>query len=139
MGDRNQIIIASLTFIALLLFGPTQSTGLVVRFAYLLLIPMAVWFGLRRFRERWGFDPELDERISRALIASLSGVLFVFAYHRLNLTHHLECSQWVPSRDGQECVGDDVVVKGGDLAGAAISLLSSCFAFWLAISKRDES
>ena len=137
MSERNRKYIAILIFVALLMFGPVQSTGLVIRLAYLIVVPTAVWFGLKRLGERWDLDPELDERISRALTASLSGVLFVIAYHEISLTHHMECSQWVPTRDGQECVGDDVMVKGGDFAGAAISLLLGCFAFWHAISERD--
>jgi hypothetical protein len=138
MSEINRSYITTLAFFALLMLGPIQPYGLAIRFAYLLALPTAVWFGLKWFGERWHVDAEFDERINRALTASLSGVFFVIAYHEFTLTHHMECSQWVPTRDGQECVGDDVVVKGGDIVGGAISLLVCSLAFWHAISKRGE-
>lgn len=139
MSDRNRSYIATLTFVALLMLGPVQPYGLVIRFAYLIAAPMAVWFGLKWSSQRWHVDAGLDERINRALTASLSGVFFVLAYHEITLTHHMECNNWIPTRDGQECVGDDVVVRGADIASAAISLFLCCLAFWCAISERGKS
>lgn len=120
------------------MLGPVEPHGLVFRIAYLIIVPIAVWFALKWSSQRWPFDAELDERINRALTASLSGIFFVLAYDRLNMTNHLECNQWIQTRDGRECVGDDIMVKGADIAGGAILLLLGCLAYWGAIVENDK-
>lgn len=60
----------------------------------------------------------------KRLIAQVVVVLaLIGAYHYYTAESHLECTQEVRTRDGSECVGDYVRVKGNDLGSVVLMLI----------------
>jgi hypothetical protein len=138
LSSRNREYIVLLVFVALLLFGPVEPYGLVIRLAYLAVIPSILWFGLWYWGGRLDIDALTNERINRAITGSIAGVLLVGAYLTYTAGHHQECTQYARTSDGRECVGDYVTVAGGDPGMALMLLLFAGIAFWIAISRESD-
>jgi len=138
LSDNNIKLIVGLIFVCLLLFG-SMELGLIFRIAYLIIIPIVAWLVLRYLGKRWDLGILENDRLNRAIFACIAGVLLVGAYLSYNSKYHTECTQTVQTRDGQECVGDYIAVKGSDKSGALIQIMLSGGALWWAVSKkRDE-
>ena len=52
--------------------------------------------------------------------------------------YHTECDQYIQTRDGQECVGDYITVKGPDKEGAFMGIMFAGLFMWYAVSKRKD-
>ena len=136
-GNINYIV--ALIFFALLTFGPVEPYGLVVRVLYLIAVPLVLWFALRFFGRLLNLEPRDNDHISRAITASISGMLIVAAYQRYTAKYHAVCTQSV--RDGQggsECVGDFVTALGPDKGTGFALVVFAGLAFWLAIARRPS-
>jgi hypothetical protein len=130
-------ILAWIVFGALLLFGPVEPYGLIVRTAYLVLIPAATWLVSRWTVRRWRISQAFTHRLVPVLWGAFGGTLLCGAYQSATSTYHLACTQEIMTRDGKECVGDEVPVEGPDLGMAFFLVLASGFAFWVGAAKRD--
>jgi len=137
-SSRNRNYVVLLVFVALLLFGPVEPYGLVIRLAYLAAIPTIIWFVLWYWGDEWDIDPLTNDRINRAITGSLTGVLLVGAYLTYTASTHSECTRSVLTRDGSECVGDYVTVGGGDKGMALMMVVFAGFAFWAAVSRDSD-
>jgi hypothetical protein len=60
----------------------------------------------------------------------VAGVALVWSYQAYTSKYHIECDQEIETRDGRECVGDNVVVKGGDKVAALLLVVIAGFIFW---------
>lgn len=47
LSEKNRNYIVTIVFVALLVFGPVQPYGLVIRSLYLAAVPTALWLALR--------------------------------------------------------------------------------------------
>ncbi|QQR50563.1 hypothetical protein IPF86_01430 [Candidatus Nomurabacteria bacterium] len=138
LSSGNRSFIVGMVFVALFLFGPVEPYGFLVRIAYLIIFPSLVWLILYFWGRKWGMDKLSNDRLWRALIAIVAGVLLVQAYFSFNAKYHSECAQRIQTRDGSECVGDYVTVKGPNIEGGFLEIIFAGFAIWLAVSKRSE-
>ncbi len=134
-NNRNLLVVLFATF--LLIWGPIEPYGLVVRFAYLLMLPTLLWLGLSYFGRKWKVDQESNDRLTRAVAGIIAGVFFVGAYFAFTAKYHQECTQTVRTSDGTECVGDYMGVKGPDIAEAVLLITFGAVATWYAVSKRE--
>jgi len=140
MNARKCIVGAVL--VALLMWGPIDRSWpawLLIRTAYLVLIPLAVWFALEFIWKRWQPDTASENRLNRALAGAAAGMLVVFAVLKAQDDFHMECTEWAPTHDGQECVGDDVPVPGADWGAVAMLVLAAGVAFWVCVRPQDPS
>jgi hypothetical protein len=137
----SQKYLVGVVFIALLIWGPIDHSWpawLVIRISYLILIPIIVWFILNLIWKVWRPNTEAEDRLIRALTSATSGVLFVLAILELISDTHIGSTIWIQTREGQEAVGDDIIVQGSDW-GAGIILFGLCaLSFWHSISSREE-
>ena len=138
LSNENIKFIVILTVIFLLLYGPIQPYGLVIRIAYLVIIPTIIWKGLKYFGKTWEMDKVSNDRLNRTLFAIVAGILLVSAYSSHASKYHTECDQYARTRDGQECVGDYTTVKGPDKSGMIMKLIFAGFAIWLSIAEKPE-
>lgn len=133
LSRENRNFLVGLVFALLLIFGPVEPYGMLVRIVYLITIPVLVYFFLKSFGKKWAIDE------SRAVVACIAGALLVGAYLSLTANYHTKCDQYVQTRDGQECVGDYVTVKGPDKSGAFMQLVFAGFAIWYAIKRKEDN
>jgi len=137
MGSRKYIV--GMVAVALLIWGPLDRSWpawLAIRTAYLILVPLAIWFLLGWIWKRWQPDPATERRLQRSLAGATAGVLLVFAVMEAMSDTHLGNTMWVSDgHGGKEAVGDDVVLPGPDWGNVLMLLGGSGFAFWLSISK----
>ena len=138
LSQSNRTFIVSVFTIALLLLGTVEPYGMVIRIAYLILLPVALWYGLRYFGSRWRMGELENDRLNRAIAGIIAGVLFVQAFSYWTASHHMECTQEVQTRDGIECVGDYVTAKGPDRSKAFTVAFFGGLAVWYAITKRSS-
>lgn len=139
LSPKNRTAIVTIFFVALLLFGPVEPFGLFARLAYLVILPTTAWFILTFIGRLFDIDEVSNDRISRALAASVAGALFVAACMSFTAESHSECSHLVRAVDGsRECVGDDVTVPGPDYGAGLMYIFLACAAFGLAISRRSD-
>lgn len=140
LSDRNQKFIVILVAVILLVFGPIEPFGLVIRFAYLIIIPALIWLALRHWGKNWKMDWSSNDRLNRTLVAVIAGALLVGAYLSYTASYHAECNQYARTPEGgSECVGDYVTVKGPDKFKALVEVVFAGMAIWYAVSKRPES
>lgn len=134
-GENKNLIL--ITFVILLLiWGPIEPYGLVVRIGYLLALPAILLFVLNRLGRKWNAGVEENDRLNRAITGAIAGSLFVGAYLSFTSTHRMECTQEVRTREGMECVGEYVAVKGRDISGAYIFTVLGGVVFWSAAFRR---
>lgn len=138
LNSSNRKLLVALLFAILLIWGPIEPYGMIARIAYLVILPTLLWFGLGYFTKGLDIDKSTNDRLTRAIAGILAGAFFVGAYLSFTAPYHTVCTQEVQTRDGAECVGDYVGVKGGDKVGAFMSILFGGFASWYAIAKHEE-
>lgn len=137
-SSSNLSYIAGLTFVALLLLGPVEPYGMMTRILYLIAVPFAVWFALRFMGNHLDIDAQANDYVSRAITASLAGMLFLAAYQESTARQHMECSESVRDGDSTECIGELVMKPGPDKGNAFILILFAGLAFGVAISRRPS-
>lgn len=141
LSEANTNLIVILIFISLLIFGPIEPYGTYFRVAYLIIIPLLAWLILRYFNKKNAAGALANEYLNRAIYAVVAGILLCYAYSALTSKTHLECSQYINTRDGHECIGDYVTRSGPDKTTAITATAFAICAFWLAITKKktDET
>lgn len=135
LSPSNRNYIVGLVFFALLMLGPVQPYGMMVRTTYLILIPAAVWFALRLFGKHLDIDTQSNDYINRAITASLAGMLILAAYQAATAERHAVCTQSAPDGD---CIGDLITKSGPDNATAFMLVQFAGLAFWGAIMRRPS-
>ena len=138
LSPENRTFIVALTAVLVLIFGPIEPYGMVVRTLYLLGIPTLLWLLLRYWGTRWKIGSMTNDYITRTLFGCIAGSLIVGGFLSFTADYHSICGQYVQARDGQECVGDYVTVKGRDVLAALMQALGAVFAFWLGVSQRTD-
>lgn len=137
LSSANRTYIVTLVFGVLLIFGPVEPYGLTIRLLYLFLIPAGVWLIIGLLGTHLDVDSRINDHISRALSASIAGMLVVAAYQSFTAKQHLECTQYAgDGQGGRECVGDFVTTRGPDKGEAFMLILLAGVAFWVAIAPR---
>ncbi|MEP7351026.1 MAG: hypothetical protein ABI668_13895 [Sphingorhabdus sp.] len=139
LNEKNRNYIVTIVFVALLVFGPVQPYGRVIRFAYLAAIPALLWLTLRFGGEKLDLSPDDNDRLNRGITAAIAGMLTVAAYQEATAKYHGECTQTV--RDGQggyDCVGDTVTVMGPDYGTAFMLIAFAAVAFWAATARKSN-
>lgn len=139
LSSNNRNLIVAIFFVVLLLWGPITPYGLIVRIAYLVVLPIILWFILGYVGNQWKADKSTNNRLTRGIAGIIAGVMFVGAYLSFTAHYHTECTQSVQTRDGSECVGDYVTAPGRDISGAIISVALGAVATWYAISKHNDN
>lgn len=139
LSKKNRNYIVGIVFVALLLFGPVQPYGMVIRVTYLAAIPAILWLALRYVGGKLEMDTIDNDRLYRGITALIAGMLVVAAYQSATATHHGECSQMVrDGHGGYECVGDIVTAKGADRGIAVMWIVFAGVAFWVAIARKSN-
>lgn len=139
LNEKNRNYIVGIVFVALLIFGPVQPYGMVVRAVYLAGIPAVLWLALRYGGENLELRPDDNDRLNRSITAAIAGMLVVAAFQAATATHHGECTQTVrDGQDGHECVGDTITVKGPDYGMAFMWITMAGFAFWGATTRKSN-
>jgi hypothetical protein len=134
----QETIIAWAIFVLLLLVGPIEPYGVVVRILYLIIIPLAVWYVLKHLGKGWNINSEMNERIQRLIFGMIAGVLFFGSYLSATSRYHIECTYSVQTRDGQECVGDYKSTNGPDWGGAVVLFGGGLVFIWLAVTNKKS-
>ncbi len=136
-GNRNYIV--TLIFVGLLIFGPVDPYGLVVRIGYLFAVPTAIWLGLPFVGRALNIDARTNDHINRALTASAAGALAVAACLSFTAANHSECTKYARDGDGgRECVGETVTRPGPDIANALMLTFLAGIAFWIAVARKPD-
>ncbi|MFA6304819.1 MAG: hypothetical protein WCV73_02835 [Patescibacteria group bacterium] len=135
--NNRRLIVIIFVFI-LLFWGPIEPFGLVIRIAYVILLPILLWYFLKHFGQNWDGGKLANDRLTRGIIGIIAGVLFVGAYFYATSKYHTECTQEIQTRDGIECVGDYVPVKGPDHVNAIFLVALGITATWYSIFRRNE-
>lgn len=137
LSNANRNYVVALAFFALLVFGPVEPYGLLIRMLYLVAVPVFIWFLLWLFGRYFSIDPVTNDYINRALTASIAGMLLAAAYVSFTSEYHLECTQYARDGDGsKECVGELITVPGPDKGNAFMLILLAGVAFWIAVASR---
>ncbi len=139
LNSNNRNLLVGLLFVVLLIWGPIEPYGMVVRIAYLIALPALLWLGLGYFGSKWKGDELANDRLARGIAGIIAGAFFIGAYLSFTAPYHTECTQSVQTRDGTECVGDYVTAKGRDVSGAFIQVVFGALATWYAISKHEDN
>jgi hypothetical protein len=137
MGCRNYIVGA--VAVALLMWGPLDHSWpvwWVIRFGYLIAIPVATWFFLGWLWGRWKPDAAAEDRLRRALAAATAGVFALGAVTMATADSHGDNTQWVQSREGMEAVGEDIEVPGPDWYIVMLLSFVAVSAFYMSVSAK---
>jgi len=136
--DNRKLIVAVFT-IVLLFWGPVVPYGMVVRIAYLILLPTLLWFILGYLGSKLDTNKITNDRLTRAIVSMIAAALFIGAYFAFTADYHTECDHEVRTGDGTECIGDYVTVKGNDKVAGVIQLILGGVATWYAVSKHEKN
>src|SRR5258708_9820399 len=105
LSTNNRELLVIIVFLCLLLWGPIEPYGILVRCVYLVVLPTALWFILGYFGDKWRGDEHANNRLSRGVGGIIAGVFFVGAFLSFTANYHTVCTQSVQTSDGSECVG----------------------------------
>lgn len=133
LSSKNRSYVVTLVFVALLIFGPVQPYGMVVRIVSLVAVPTAVWLILRYIGSRWDLDAIANDHINRAITASIAGMLAAASFQAFTAKYHHKCTRSIP--DGTDCIGDWITVGGPDKAQGLIWLCAAVAFFWSSVSR----
>ena len=139
MGIRKYLI--GVLLFVLLIWGPmdhSSPTGLLIRIAYLIIIPIIAWAILGWIWKVWNPDAITEDRLSRTLAGMTAGILLAGFILTIQSKHHLECDQYARTSDGYECVGDYVPASDPDWGRAIILIIASGFAIHVGINNKNE-
>jgi hypothetical protein len=135
LGKTTRHWITGLLAFGLLIFGPLDYDWPVwVRYASLVLLPAASWVVLVAFWRWWRPSREEELRFARGALGVLAGLLFFGSYLAARETSHLECTESVRTRDGEDCVGDYVPAPGPDTFKVFLYAGLGAATFWYSVS-----
>lgn len=137
LSSGNRQLIVGLTFFGLLIFGPIEPYGLVIRIIYLIAIPALASFALSYLSKIWIIDAASNDRIFSTIFGGVAALLVVFAYLSYSSDYHFECTKFI--NNGDECVGEYVTVEGGDKGTAFMLIMFAGWAAWIGIVKKSKS
>jgi hypothetical protein len=135
-----RIYLVCVLLFVLLIWGPINDSwpaSLAIRIGYLIVIPTAFWFILSWIWKAWRPNATTEDRLERTLAGATAGALLHGAVLAAASDHHFKCTQEVRSRDGYECIGDYVLVRGPDLGWALMLTVAAAFAFWFGVRAND--
>ena len=138
LSNKNRTFILVIIVAFLLLFGPVGPYGMFIRFFYLITIPTLIWIILGHYGKNWKINKLTNDKLTSTLCGVVAGVFLAMSYTSFTASHHSECTEVMQTRDGQECVGDYIAVKGPDKAGAIIELIFASVALYFAVHKESE-
>lgn len=128
-------------FVSLLIWGPLDHSWrgwLMIRIAYLVVVPLLIWFLLRWIWIRWQPSLAVEKIINRILSGSVSGGLLVSAVLEAKSDMHPGNTKWIRTRDGMEAVGEDVILPGPDWGSVfVLVVLALCF-LWFGVVKTSS-
>ena len=134
LSDENQRLIVALAFLILLVFGPLEPYGQIIRLAYVIFIPALLWLALRRWGPNWKMDHLSNERLYTAIFAAIAGAFLVSAYLSLTASYHTEC--YPNSGSGIEACR---TVKGTDPGTAFIKGILALLTFSIAVLRQSKN
>ncbi len=138
MSFREYFITA--IFIFLLIWGPLDHSWrgwLVIRIGYLTLIPLAIWLLLRLIWIRWQPSLAAEKIMEQILSGCISGFLLVLAVFEAVPNMHIGNTKWVPTRDGMEAVGEDIIRPGPDWGNVVVLVVIGLCFLWFGVVKRS--
>lgn len=139
LSAKNRNYIVGIVFFALLILGPVQPYGMIIRVSYLAAIPSILWLVLRYVGDKLDMAPSDNDRLSRGITAAIAGMLLLTAYQSATASYHNDCSQTVRAgQGGYECVGDIVTLKGPDTGAAFMWFVFAGVAFRIATSRKSN-
>lgn len=139
LSKSNQTFILTVFFIALLIFGPIEPYGLIIRIAYLIVLPALLYFLLKYIGNTYELDDGMNDRIGRSLASMIAGGFFVAAFITLTQKSHMECDELLKvGRDEAECVGDYVRVSGPDYFQGIVFIAIGAVAVWYSLVRRND-
>lgn len=133
--------LAGTIFLILLIWGPIDhswSEWLLIRIAYLILIPLIVWLILGWVWNHWQLEEKLDVKLNRIISGTISVGLFVFAIINATSTAHIDNTQTIRTRDGYEDVGDYIALPGPDYGNVFIIVMIAILVLWFGVLKKDS-
>jgi hypothetical protein len=135
----NKGLLTGILVFVLLLWGPIEPYGLIVRVAYLIIIPVIFWYLLNYTSYLFLIDSSTNEAITRIIFSIIALSLFYYAFLRLNANYYLECTDETWTRDGKECIGDYASTKGPDYGGALVAAIFGIVAVWYVIVGHEKN
>jgi len=136
-------LLVGLFALALILWGPVPRSwpypSWIRLLLYLALLPTLAWFALKLIWNKCQPDEAVEDRIERAVASAIAGALLLSSVREMKATSHLECTQVIQTRDGQECVGDYVRVPGPDGTRVILYLGVSAIAAWFGIRTPEKN
>jgi hypothetical protein len=145
---RNKFLMAfrstfSGTLLAILLiWGPIDHSWpawLVIRLAYLILLPLASWWILKWIWNYFQPTAKTEVLLERVLSGIICLILWTLAVLAATAKIHFENTQWIQTHEGMEAVGDDIIVKGPDLQGAFIIAAVALLFLWFGVIKKESA
>ena len=139
LSEKNKTFILVIIFALLIFLGPIEPYGMIIRISYLIIIPAIIWTIFWYYGDKWNIDITTNDKITSTLCGVLVGIFLINAYVSYTANYHTECTKIVQTRDGQECVGDYIRVKGSDKSGAILSLIFAGISFYFAVQKKSSN
>ncbi|MEK7632498.1 MAG: hypothetical protein AAB473_01780 [Patescibacteria group bacterium] len=134
ISQENRKLISGTLFLVLFLWVFNGIYGTLISFG---LSAVFYWL-LDRIGKEYEFDSATNERLRRVVWGMIAGALIVGSILAFNSKNHTECDQQVRTRDGYECVGDYVAVKGGDVVAGVLLAIFGIAAAKVSITKADS-
>lgn len=138
LSESNSSLIAGTFFVVMLLYGGDMFSSVLLRIFSIILIPIALWWGLFYWGKKFNMGVVANDRLSRVIWGLIGGALIVLAIFTSKEKYHTECTNAVQSRDDIECIGDYITVKGPDQGVVVMELAFACIALYMAFSKKSE-
>jgi hypothetical protein len=123
---------------ALVLWGPRGSSWQeeLMEGIYFVGLPVATWWALEFTWRFWKPSARTQDLLCRALLVGTAVILLAGVYDALEMPAHYVCSKEVMTRDGTECVGEDVLVPGADRGQVIFLSGAAAWALWAAFAPR---
>lgn len=134
MKLRN--LIAAITFGILLIWGPinhTMSGWLFIRIAYLIIIPIFVWWLFKWIWNYWQPTKEQEALAEKIAAGIICLGLWTLAVLEATSKTHIGNTRWVQTHEGMEAVGDDILLQGPDWSNVLLLVAISLGILWYGV------
>lgn len=116
-----------------------SSYTLLIRGAYLILIPLLIWIILNWLWTKYKLTYKANEIMNRILSGLISLTLLIFSYFKYKSDTYIKNTEYARTSDGgMEAVGNYIEVNGTDWAGIMILLIGAFLFFYLGVLKRKN-
>jgi len=133
LSSKNRNFIVAFLVLMLLIFGPVEPYGMVIRIAYLVVLPALAWYALSHFGSSWEIGEKENDRLNSMLMGIVAGIFFLSAYYFYTETSHSVCTGGIRDEGEYECTGAYEMKSGPDIANAFIAIIMGTFVVWLAV------